>query len=277
MSTTPVIDYRIRVPRNIDEFPEYMNRYQDLLQLQDKQDYEITDVIDMMDANGVDMAVLHAEFSIFRDYVHLNNLVHEAVEEYPDRFIGFGSVDPRDGVAALEELDRCLSDLSMAGINLQPFVFELPPTHRLYYPIYAKCLEYDVPVGLHTGINYSTLSFEVGRPIYHEQILSDFPDLSIIAHHTGWPWVTESAAIARKHPSYYLELGGLSPQYLTPENGWAPLLSYANSVLKDQVLFASDYHAMDQGRVLEELVELPLNDEALRNILGANTANLLDI
>lgn len=270
-----IVDFRVRVPQDTEEFPAFMERYDDLMDLRERNDYGIGDVLASMDDYGVDRAVLHAEFE-HGDYVELNDRVARLVDEYPDRFVGFASVDPRDGMAAVDEFERCVTDLGLDGLNLQPFVYDHDPTHRQYYPLYAKCVEHDVPVALHTGINYAERSFEVGRPIHHDRVLCDFPDLTLIALHTGWPWVTEAAAVARKHPSYYLELGGLSPKYLTPENGWAPLLSYADSVLSDQVLFATDYPVMDHDRVLAELADLPLSDDTLEKVLGGNAERLLE-
>ena len=274
-SQTPVIDFRMRVPRD-REWPEFMERYNELLDLERKMEFGIDDIVDEMDRNGVDKAVLHAEFE-HGEYRSLNTRVADIVDEYPDRFIGFASVDPRDGMEAVRELDRCVRDLGLSGLNLQPFVYELDPTDAKYYPLYSKCVEYDIPVGLHTGVNYTTKSFEVGNPLYHETVLCDFPDLSMIALHVGWPWVAEATAIARKHPNYYLELGGLAPEYITMENGWAPLTAYMNTILKDQLLFATDFPVLDQERVLEQVRGLEPGTETLDQILGGNAAELLEL
>lgn len=275
MGNAPTVDFRVRVPRAADSLPPYMERYDDLMDLGSKLDYDVEDLLATMDAAGVDVAVVHAEFEA-GDYAALNDRVADVVDAHPDRFVGFASVDPRDGMAAVAELDRCLTDLGLSGLNLQPFVTELEPTDRRYYPLYAKCIEHDVPVCLHTGVNYSGHSFEVGRPVYHEEVLTDLPELTLVALHAGWPWVTEAAAVARKHPNYYLELGGLAPQYLTVENGWAPLPSYAETVLSEQVLFATDYPVLDHERVLAEL-RSRFDDETLERMTGDNAASLLGL
>lgn len=272
---TPVIDFRMRVPRD-REWPEFMERYNELLDLERKMEFDVGDVVDEMDRNGVDKAVIHAEFE-HGEYRDLNTRVADIVDQYPDRFVGFASVDPRDGMAAVRELDRCVTDLGLSGLNLQPFVYEREPTDAKYYPLYAKCVEHDIPVGLHTGINYTTKSFEVGRPLYHEDVLCDFPDLTMIALHVGWPWVAEATAVARKHPNYYLELGGLAPEYITMENGWAPLSAYMDSILQDQLLFATDFPVLDQERVLEQIRGLEPDADTLARVLGGNAARLLDL
>ena len=79
-----------------------------------------------------------------------------------------------------------------------------------------------------------------------------------------------------RYPNYYLELGGLSLQYLTVENGWAPLLLYMVSILYDEVLFGTDYPVVDQGRVLSELRELALSKDSQAKILGGNAGAILD-
>lgn len=272
---TDVIDFRMRVPRD-GEWPAFMDRYDELMDLESKMDYGIETIIAEMERNGVDKAVLHAEFEQ-GGYRELNSRVARFVDEYPDRFVGIASVDPRDGMAAVREIDRCVNDLGLSGLNLQPFVYEMPPTDNKYYPLYAKCVEYDIPVCLHTGINYAAKSFEVGRPLYHEEVLCDFPELSLVALHAGWPWVPEASAIARKHPNYYLELGGLAPEYVTVENGWAPLPSYIDTLLQDQILFATDFPVVPQTDVITQLDTFDISEETRENVLAKNAADLLDI
>ncbi len=72
-------------------------------------------------------------------------------------------IDPLKGMAAVREIRRSY-DLGLRGIGVRPFMFGIPPHHAKMYPLYSTCVELDIPVWFHTGINYSTNNMEVERP-----------------------------------------------------------------------------------------------------------------
>ena len=82
-----------------------------------------------------------------------------------------------------------------------------------------------IPVTIHTGINFTPHGpIDFGRPIWVDRVACDFPNLMIVCNHGGWPWVTESLAVAWKHNNVYLEFGAIAPKYLAdPRGGWQPL------------------------------------------------------
>jgi len=149
-----------------------------------------------------------------------NDYYADVVRRYPDRFIGMAGIDPLKGVDAVREIRRSY-DLGLRGIGVRPFMFGLPPHHAQFYPLYATCVELDIPVWFHMGINYSTLTMEVERPIYLDIVAQDFPDLKIIAGHGGWPWVPEMMAVVRRNANVYIDIASIEPRYLgMPGSGW---------------------------------------------------------
>ena len=148
---------------------------------------------------------------------------------------------------------------------------------KRFYPLYSKCQELGVPVTIHTSINFSNdRSIDFGRPLYVDEVACDFPDLTIVANHGGWPWVNELVAVAWKHPNVYIEIGAVAPKYIgTPGTGWETLMHYGNtSLLSDRVLFATD-NMIPYRRAVEELQALPLKDQVKEAWLGGNAARLL--
>jgi hypothetical protein len=118
---------------------------------------------------------------------------------------------------------------------------------------------------------------EADRPIHLEKILLDFPDIKLVACHSGWPWVGELCAIARKfYPRVFLEIGGIAPKYIFAQGtGWDPFLQYANSLLQDQVLFGTDWPTISFERAKKEINEAPLKDEVKSKILYENGMRLI--
>jgi len=164
------------------------------------------------------------------------------------------------------------------GVNIQPFSYRLRCNDKRFYPVYAKCQELGIPITIHCSINFSVdRTIDYGRPIYLDEVACDFPDLTIVANHGGWPWVTEMVAVAWKHPNVYIEIGAVSPKYIgRPGTGWEPLMVYGNSLLQDRVLFATD-DMLPAKRCVEELNALPLKDAVKEKWLGVNAARVLGL
>jgi predicted TIM-barrel fold metal-dependent hydrolase len=235
-------------------------------------------MLESMEDGRVDKAVLQAEW-LFGDYRRLNDTVAQLVDQYPDRYAaGYLTVNPAENDDMVAVVEEGIRDRGFRGVNVQPFAYELRCDDRVFYPLYEKCLELDVPVTIHTAINFaSNRTIDYGRPLHLDKVACDFPGLKLVASHGGWPWVNELVAVAWKHPSVYIEIGAISPKYIgMPGTGWEPLLVYGNSLLQDRVLWATDA-MVPHKRSIEELRALPLKESVKEKWLGLNAARLLGI
>ncbi|MBO9524186.1 MAG: amidohydrolase [Nocardioidaceae bacterium] len=279
-----LIDARVRLPEELrvrvrGSSPELLHeQYDRVLDLTAKTAAGTLDaLLNGLDDAGIARAVLHAEYEDDADATQLNDAVAALVAKFPERFRGVGTIDlPLSSpTAAARQVDQ-IAALGLVGVNVQPAFFDLDIDDRRLYPVYSRAEELGLVVALHTGINYSRMS-----PIRHEraelldQVACDFPGLRLVACHAGWPWVTEFCAVARRHPTVYLEFGGLAPRYVgQPGTGWDVLFTYLPKLLTGQVLFGTDWPVMPFGRVLEEWRALDLGDDVLERLLGGNARAL---
>lgn len=271
-----IIDFRVQIPK-VDRIvgrPAYMKRYVQVFDLQSVS-YTEDQLLEALAAAGIGKAAMQAEWAS-GDYRSDNDKVAAIVKRHPEIFVGFASLNAADGMAAVDELKRSIEVLGLRGLNVQPFASQLYANDKKFYPLYLKCLEYGIPVTIHTGINYSsdrTLAY--GRPLFVDEVACDFPGLKIVLNHGGWPWVDESVAIARKHRNVYIEIGGIAPKYLAkPNSGWDMLLAFADNLLQDQVLFATDSMIPFQ-RAVDEASALPIKAQAKEKLMFRNAASLL--
>ncbi|MBC7343329.1 MAG: amidohydrolase [Clostridia bacterium] len=283
-----IIDFRVRLPlkeqfpdadpSDLSFVPSYMSHYLELFSLGTAQKIGEEELLASMEASGVDKCVLQAEWE-FGDYRHINLAVKRLVEKYPDKFIGFCTVHPEESRDMAKEVEGWVRNEGMKGVNLQPWAYKVYAHDRVFYPLYEKCLELNIPVTIHTGINYSlTRTMDYGRPLYLDIIACDFPDLKIVANHGGWPWVNEMVAVAWKHPNVYIETGAVSPKYIgRPGTGWEAFIHYGNTILKDQILFASEWPLLPMERLVSEANELPLRSDVRENYLYRNAARILGL
>jgi predicted TIM-barrel fold metal-dependent hydrolase len=234
----------------------------------------------LMDEAGVDKAVLPAEDAETTMGMKTpNDRVAAFVQQAPDRFIGMAAVDPHKGMAALKDLENAVTKLGMKSLCLEPWLHKLRSNHKLYYPIYARCVELDIPVWIHSSINYvPQLSMDFGRPIYLDEVAGHFPELKIIAGHGGWPWVDEMMALLWRHSNVYTDISAIRPKYIgTPGSGWETLVRYGNSLLKDKILFGTAWPAQQFKTSIADIKSLPLKEEVKVKWLGGNAKKLLGL
>jgi predicted TIM-barrel fold metal-dependent hydrolase len=208
-----------------------------------------------------------------------NDRVAAVIERAPDCFLaGFGSADPRDGLAALREIDRFHRDLGLRGLAMMADFFNMDISDKRCWPLYAKAAELGIPVGVHVGVNFSTNSpIRHGHPSFVDELACHYPELVIICNHGGWPWAAETVAVAWKHSNVYLEFGAIAPRYLaSSEGGWQPMRQFMNSVLQDRILFGSDWPMLSHDRLMAEIPLLQLKESVLEKYLKKNAEALLD-
>ncbi len=241
-------------------------------------DFTPEDFIAMMDAAGIDIAVLQGEDqeTTFNKRIP-TEIVAELVEAYPERFLGFAGVDPHKGAEAAAFLRRAVTEMGLVGAMISPWEHLMFSDDESYYPIYETCVEFDIPIWIHTSFNFSRqIPMEYGHPLHLDRVAVRYPDLKIIAGHAGWPWVTEMVAVAWRHPHVYLDISGIRQKYMgMPGTGWEPLIHYGNSVLQDKVLFSTAWPLLQLEQAVRDVKDLPLKEEVKVKWLGENARKLL--
>jgi predicted TIM-barrel fold metal-dependent hydrolase len=260
-----------------DAMPAFMERYKQLYDFKRLCTLPLDTFVDQMKESGVSLAVLQAEYT-YGEVDLLNQRVGEAVKRHPGMLMGFAGIDPLATDDPVADLDRYVRNWDMKGLNLQPWVQGIFCNDKRLYPLYSYCQQNDIPVTIHSSINFSlNRKIDYSHPRWLEEVACDFPKLVIVANHAGWPWVNEMVAVAWKHTNVYLELGGISPKYMVmPGTGWEPFLAYGNSVLQDQILFATD-SIISHDRVVKELDLLPFHDTVKDKLLYKNALRVLKI
>jgi predicted TIM-barrel fold metal-dependent hydrolase len=196
-----------------------------------------------------------------------NDEVAEWVLGSPGRFAGLAAVDVRKPMEAVRELRRCVGELGFKGLRVVPWLWEAPPTDRRYYPLYAACVELGVPFCTQVGHTGPLRPSEPGRPIpYIDQVAIDFPELTIVGGHIGYPWTEEMIAVARKHENVYIDTSAYTARRYPPE-----LRRYMQTPGgRKKVLFGTNYPMIMPEKALEDLAELGLDDEAKELFLAGN-------
>jgi uncharacterized protein len=174
-------------------------------------------------------------------------------ERWPGRFAGLALVDPRRGIDALRELDRRLADEWILGCYLHTHSFDLPFDAADYYPFYALAAQHDVPVVMQAGVSGGMTASECGRPIGIDRAALYFTDTRFVLSHTGYPWVDEAIAMARKFANVFVGTASYPPRR------WPPAL--VEFCASQKVVFGTNFPTVGHGQVHRQLHELGLDHD----------------
>jgi predicted TIM-barrel fold metal-dependent hydrolase len=236
-------------------------------------DVPLADTLAAMDAAAVDVGVLSAWHGPEGALVP-NDDVAGWIAEQPGRFAGLAAVDLRRPMQAVRELRRCVEELGFVGLRVVPWLWELPPTDRRYYPLYAACVELGVPFCTQVGHTGPLRPSETGRPIpYIDQVALDFPDLTIVGGHIGYPWTEEMIAVTRKHENVFIDTSAYTVRRYPPD-----LVRYMSSAgPRHKVLFGTNYPMIPHAQALEGIDELGLDDAAREAFLAGNARRVFGL
>lgn len=222
-----------------------------------------------LDAAKVDRALVSAWWGP-RGPLLTNDEVAALVRAHPDRLAGVASVDLSRPMDAVRELRRCVRELGMVGLRMLPWLWNLPPDDRRYYPLYAECVELGIPFCTQVGHTGPLAPSEPGRPIpYLDHVALDFPELVIVGGHVGYPWTVEMIALATKYPNVYIDTSAYKATRYPPE-----LVAYLRGHGRQKVLFGSNFPMITPAECLAGVDALGLDDEARALFLGGNAARV---
>jgi uncharacterized protein len=198
----------------------------------------------------------------------------------PDVLIPFASVDPARGRAGVEEAQRLIADHGVRGFKFHPNIQGFFPNDRMAYPLYEVIAEAGLPALFHTGHSGigsglpggGGIRLKYSQPIHIDDVAVDFPELTIVLAHPSFPWTDEAISMAMHKPQVFIDLSGWSPRYFPPQ-----LVQYANTVLKRQVLFGSDYPMITPDRWLADFEQAGFRDEVRPLVLKENAVRLLGL
>ncbi|MBQ7585539.1 MAG: amidohydrolase [Desulfovibrionaceae bacterium] len=196
------------------------------------------------------------------------------MEKYPDLFIGFAGLDPHKGMEAVYDLARLVTKEGMRGAAIDPYLAKIPADHAKFYPLYAKCVELDIPIVITTGP--ATLVrgavMEDASPARIDRVACDFPDLKIVISHGGYPYVNEAIMVVQRNKNVYMDLAEYEEQPFSEK-----YIEAANTILEDKILFASAAPFMDFQEQIALYKRLPFKPKVLEKIMYTNAAKLLGL
>lgn len=245
-------------------------------------------LVDRMNAGGIEKGFLLA-FDARRtwDSKVPNEHVAEVVNEFPDRFIGFASVDPIGGELAIQELETAVNELGLKGLKIGPTYQEYMPNDQRAYPVYELAEKYNMPMIVHQAWGYPRAPMRYALPYLLDDVALAFPKLRIIIAHLGFPWSLEALCLVAKHDHVYADIScrGMVEYGGSLKQVFRELVQARDLKVLDRILYGSDFPWLDPAdyadevkdinRYAEVLGEEPLTQAEIDGIMGGNAQRML--
>ena len=232
----------------------------------------VESTLEAMDSAGVSLALLSAWCGP-EGFLISNEEVAAQVARAPDRFRGIASVDLRDPMAAVRDVRRWCGVEGFVAVRAVPWLWDLPPNDRRYYPIYAACIDAGVPFCTQIGHTGPLRRSETGRMIpYLEDVMLDFPELVVVGGHVGFPWIDELTLMTAKFPNFHVDTSAYATHRLP-----ASFVEWMKVVGRKRVLFGSNWPMLSPDRCLERLPELDLDNELAGDFLACNAERVFKL
>jgi predicted TIM-barrel fold metal-dependent hydrolase len=253
-----VIDCLVNVDMGDMQQPEWMIRV--------KEDYfkagesflkspELDELVEDMDAHGVERAVLLTRLPKESD--RGPDRAQRYAAERPDRFaLGLGGLNLLRPMKTLREIEAFRRDHPVAYVTVGPSFWgdgRYPPSDAVYYPLYTKCCELDLPLCMNAGIPGPPIPGEAQNPMHLDRVCVRFPELKLCMMHGADPWWDVAIRLMLKYRNLHLMTSAWSPKRLPQV-----LLDFMAKRGKDRIIFATDYPVFSFERSIGEATALDL-------------------
>jgi predicted TIM-barrel fold metal-dependent hydrolase len=239
------------------------------------------DVIqDFMDG-GVEAVLVALDLSTTVNTPPCDNDYVAAMRDRHDCIIqAWGAVEPAMGQVAIDEAKHAINDLGMLGFHFHPIMQHFSVDDTRYYPLMEEISAMGVPVMIDVGMTGMGAGTPGGmgaktrnaHPSSVDNLAADFPNLTIIMAHPGYPWIDETTTVALHKGNVYWEMSGWGPKYL-PDS----IKRDMRTRLRDKMMFGSDYPSIPYERLHREWSEMGFSEEVLEGFYSGNAERVLGL
>jgi predicted TIM-barrel fold metal-dependent hydrolase len=220
-----------------------------------------------MDRWGIERALIGVSFE--------DEVAQQALREHPDRFIASANADPNDGVEGLRNIVRLHEAFDVRAVSAFPAgcVPQVPIDDKRFYPVYAKCVELDVPIFCCVGVPGPRIPMACQHVERVDEVMWFFPELKFVMRHGAEPWEELAVKLMLKWPNLYYSTSAFAPRYYPKA-----IVDYANTRGANKVLYAGYFPmGLSLERIMSELPDVPFRDHVWPRFLRENALEVLGL
>ena len=199
----------------------------------------------------------------------------KALKQHPDRFVPQGGVDPNKGMEGIRDMVRQYEEFGVrsfgafnAGFNPQVGINDAK-----MYPIYAKCVELDVPIFSCAGVPGPRFPMWPQHVELIDQVMYDFPELTFVTRHGCEPWEDLAVKLMLKWPNLYYSTSAFASKFYPKA-----IIDFANTRGADKIIYAGYFPmGLSVERIMTDMEHVPFKDEVWPKFLSENARKVLKI
>ena len=247
------------------DFPvEYM--FKDVPKTGQQGDY-IKYTLEKMDQFGIERGLI----GVSED----NETSRLALKQHPDRFLASSHADPNQGMEGVRRLVREHEEFGTVAVGAFPCgcVPQVPINDKAFYPIYAKCVELDIPIFCCAGVPGPRIPMYPQKVEHVDEVCWYFPELKFVFRHGCEPWEDLAVKLMLKWPNLYYSTSAFAPKYYPKA-----IIDYANTRGADKVLYAGYFPmGLSLERIFRDMPNVPFKDEVWPRFLRENALRVFDL
>ncbi|WP_373092728.1 amidohydrolase family protein [Zhongshania sp.] len=243
---------------------QYM--FKDIPESGKKEDY-IAYTIEQMDKHNIERAMLGID-----DH---NEIAKEALRRHPDRFFCSLEVNPNNGMDEVRKIVRLRKEFGVKAITgfASGLCPQVPYDDKKWYPIYAKCVELDIPFCPCVGVPGPRLPMAPQKVELLDEVCWFFPELKVVMRHGAEPWEKLAWKLMLKYPNLYYMTSAFAPKHYPEE-----IVKFANSRGSDKVMYAGYFPmGLSLDRTFKDMPNVPFKDEVWPKFLRENARRVFKL
>jgi len=247
------------------DFPvEYM--FKDVPKSGRRDDY-VKYTLDEMDKYGIERGLIGVS--------ERDETSKLALRRHPDRFIPSCSVDPNEGMDAVRHIQRMFEEFGIKAVGAFPAGCfpQVPIDDKRFYPIYAKCVELDLPICCCVGVPGPRIPMACQSVERIDEVCWFFPELKFVMRHGAEPWTDLAVKLMLKWPNLYYSTSAFAPKYYPKA-----IIDYANTRGADKVLYAGYFPmGLSLERIFGDMPNVPFRDHVWPKFLRENALRVFGL
>ena len=257
----------LRDRESLDEFEfpaQYMFKHVPKV---DPQSDPVKALLELMDTYGIERAMIGVSSR--------SDESQRALRDHSDRFFGCMEVDPNRGMDAVRDLRRAVEELGVKAASAFPCGLnpQVPINDKKFFPIYATCIELDIPINVCAGVPGPRVPFAPQYVGLIDEVCWFFPELKFVTRHGCEPWADLAVKLLLKWPNLYYSTSAFAPKFYPAE-----VVHFANTRGADKVMYAGYFPmGLSLERIFAEMPHVPFRDHVWPKFLRDNAIRVFKL
>lgn len=199
----------------------------------------------------------------------------QAIRRYPERFFGSYQANPNRGMDEVRTIVRMHAEHGIKAVTAFPSGLcpQVPIDDKKWYPVYAKCVELDLPICVCVGVPGPRLPMAPQKVELIDEVCWYFPELRFVMRHGAEPWTDLAVKLMLKYPNLSYSTSAFAPRHYP-----RAIIDFANTRGADQVMYAGYFPmGLSLERIWKELPDVPFKAEVWPKFLRGNAERVFKL